>query len=359
MEAVGMSAFNDFRGKRVLVTGHTGFKGGWLSIWLHQLGADLAGVALDPEDPRGVFAATGIGDRMRDHRMDIRDAEALYALFAAERPEVVFHMAARPLVLESYRTPVEAFAVNTLGTVHVLEAVRRTPSVRALVCVTSDKCYENVERHRGYAEEDPLGGHDPYSASKGAAEIAIAAYRRSFFHAPGAPGVASARAGNVIGGGDRAADRLVPDLVRAFEHAMPLHVRRPDSVRPWQHVLEPLHGYLTLAQGLLRDPVRFGGAWNFGPQEHEARTVRELADALGRHFGSVVWVDASSPDQPHEAGLLRLDIGKAERELGWRPRLSFAETVSLTAEWYQREQDGEAMALCQHQIDTYLRHGDR
>ncbi len=364
METLAMNMLDStaFRGKKVLVTGHTGFKGAWLSIWLDMLGAELAGVALDPQHPQGVFAGSGIGARMRDHRADIRDLDKLAAIFEKEQPEIVFHLAAQPLVLESYRDPAGTFAVNTQGTVHILEAIRHTPSVRAAVLITTDKCYENQEWVHGYRETDPMGGHDPYSASKGAAELVIASYRRSFFGAGKTAAIASARAGNVIGGGDWSDFRLVPDLIRAIENGRTLEIRNPAAVRPWQHVVEPLGGYLLLAQKLLEAPAQYADAWNFGPLPHSVHPVGQVVEAFFQHFqkhagpaaASTGWRDVSDPNQPHEAGLLMLDISKAIHRLGWKPVLNFPETVGFTADWYARYAGADILALCQQQINQYL-----
>jgi CDP-glucose 4,6-dehydratase len=350
-----------FNNKRILITGHTGFKGAWLSIWLNMLGAQLSGLALDPRTERDVFVRSGIGKRMHDHRGDIRDLDTVLRVFAEEQPEIVFHLAAQPLVLESYADPVGTFATNTQGTAHVLEAIRQTPSVRAAVLVTTDKCYENREWVYGYRENDPMGGHDPYSASKGAAELVISAYRRSFFSAEDSPAIASARAGNVIGGGDWSDFRLVPDIIRAIERGQTLDIRSPHAVRPWQHVVEPLGGYLLLAQKLLEQPRRFAEAWNFGPLPHSVFPVGKIADAFFEYFREKTpagqnapgWRDTSNPNQPHEAGLLMLDISKAMQVLGWKPTLDFQETVELTADWYARYATEDVAALCQEQITQY------
>ena len=347
-----------FRGKRALITGHTGFKGAWLAIWLEKLGAQVTGVALDPTDQRCLYTRSGIGERIRDLRCDMRDGARVRELFAAERPELVFHLAAQALVLESYRTPIETFDVNVMGTAHVLEAIRHAPSVKAAVMVTTDKCYENRERAEGYVETDALGGHDPYSASKGAAEIVIASYRRSFFFGEGAAGIASARSGNVIGGGDRSVDRIVPDLFRAVETGTPLIVRNPGSVRPWQHVLEPLQGYLLLAARLLKEPARFAEAWNFGPSHEQVHTVRDLVETMIARIGKGEWRQADEGAKPHEAGLLMLDINKAIAGMGWEPRLSFVDTVRLTADGYTGMDGSDVLGLCRAQIDEYERLGD-
>lgn len=358
MEDLAVRIEEAFRGRRVLLTGHTGFKGGWLAIWLDMLGAEVVGVALPPDQPDGIYQASGIGGRIRDIRQDIRDGEALEACFAEHAPEVVLHLAAQALVRESYRTPAATFATNTMGTVNVLEAVRHTPSVKALVVATTDKCYENTGITSGYTESDPLGGHDPYSASKAAAEIAIASWRRSFFNVPGAPGIASARAGNVIGGGDRAEDRIVPDLFRALEAGKPLRVRAPEAVRPWQHVLEPLHGYLMLAAALLRDPVRFSGAWNLGPAPGQFHTVRDMVGAMHAHLGRGTWEPTIEQNAPHEAALLTLDSTKAAEQLGWRPRLTFDQTVRLTAEQYTTALGDQPLGQFRSWIDRYNHHAD-
>ena len=361
MEDMGMTAdlldLSALRGKKVLLTGHTGFKGAWLAIWLDLLGAEVVGLALDPDDGAGyagIFTASGIGARLRDYRQDIRDLDGLLAVFAAEQPEVVFHLAAQAIVLESYAQPAATFAVNTQGTVNVLEAIRQTPSVRAAVMVTTDKCYENKEWVHGYREEDPMGGHDPYSASKGAAEIAISAYRRSFFAKKGANiEIASARAGNVIGGGDWSAKRLVPDILRAIERDQILEIRSPEAVRPWQHVLEPLGGYLVLADRLLREAGVYADAWNFGPQPGNVLPVRAMADAFFQYFERGQWKDVSTPGQPHEAGLLMLEINKAVHRLGWRPVLDFYESIEMTADWYARYRETDVLQLCRDQIAQY------
>jgi CDP-glucose 4,6-dehydratase len=359
MEGLAVMDPAAFRGKRVLVTGHTGFKGAWLAIWLEKLGAHVIGVALDPEVEDCLYSVSRIGDRIRDLRCDIRNGQQVADLMAAERPEIVLHLAAQALVLESYRSPIATFDVNVMGTAHMLEAIRRTPSVKAAVMVTTDKCYENREQTEGYKESDALGGHDPYSASKGAAEIVIASYRRSFFSDAGSAGIASARSGNVVGGGDWSADRIVPDLVRAVEAGLPLTVRNPGSVRPWQHVLEPLHGYLLLTERLLSDPRGYAEAWNFGPAAEQVHTVRDLVDAILQRMGKGAWHEAEGTERPHEARLLMLNIDKATRRLGWRPKLSYAETVRMTAEWYMARGKKHPIELCREQIDQYYAIGSK
>ncbi|TNE51074.1 MAG: CDP-glucose 4,6-dehydratase [Bacteroidetes bacterium] len=349
-----------FKNKKVLVTGHTGFKGAWLSIWLDTLGAKLSGLSLDPRTEKDVFVLSKIGNHMQDHRGDIRDLETVLKVFEAEQPEIVFHLAAQPLVLDSYQDPVGTFATNTQGTAHILEGIRRTASVRAAVMVTTDKCYENREWVYGYRETDPMGGHDPYSASKGAAELVIASFRRSFFSAPGNAAVASARAGNVIGGGDWSGFRLVPDIIRAYEQNTALEIRSPQAVRPWQHVLEPLGGYLLLAKHLLEAPADFAEGWNFGPLPHSVHPVGKVADGFFEYFrqqqpdrAMAGWRDVSSPDQAHEAGLLMLDISKAMHKLHWKPVLDFRETIAFTAEWYARYAGTDVLRLCQEQLNQY------
>jgi len=323
--------------RRVFLTGHTGFKGGWLATWLLKLGARVTGYALKPETDPSFFTLCGLEKRMESVIGDIREEESLGRAMERFRPEVVFHLAAQSLVRRSYRNPVQTFATNLMGTVHLLEAVRRTPSVLAAVVVTSDKCYENREWMRGYREEDPVGGHDPYSASKGCAELAAAAYRRSFFTNDGSPGsIATARAGNVIGGGDWAEDRLVPDAIRAVHRGEPLIVRNPGALRPWQHVLEPVAGYLMLAERLYKQGGKWAGAWNFGPREEDVVTVGSLSDMLVKRWGNATWKAAPEADAPHEARCLKLDSSQARQTLGWQPRLTLSETVEMTVDWYRK-----------------------
>lgn len=315
----------------MLVTGLTGFKGVWLGSWLKRLGAMVSGLAL-PADATMQVGWPGLGEELPCHHADVRDLAAVERVFAAEQPEVVFHLAAQPLVRKSYREPVETFATNVQGTVHVLDTARRTPSVRSVVVVTSDKCYENREWSWGYRENEAMGGHDPYSASKGCAELVTAAYRRSF-----GGRLASVRAGNVIGGGDWSEDRLVPDLIRAVLNGKPLKIRNPRSIRPWQHVLEPLSGYLLLGAEL-NQGAQYADGWNFGPDEIQSATVGEVARKLIELNGSGDIIDASDPHAPHEAQLLRLDSTKAAVELGWSPLLGIEERLSWTLDWYRAQQ---------------------
>lgn len=362
MEDLGVSTYPDlttpfggaFAGRRVLLTGHTGFKGSWLALWLTALGADVMGWALEPKTQRDHFVLAGL-DRHIEHVVgDIRDLDALAARMAAYEPEVVFHLAAQAVVRDAYEQPAETFETNVLGTVNVLEAVRRCASVRAAVIATSDKCYENVETERGYREDDRLGGRDPYSASKACAELAVAAYRRSFFgDSGGSAGVATVRAGNVIGGGDRARDRIVPDCVRALEAGEMVRVRNPDAVRPFVHVLEPLSGYLLLAQRLLGDPAGFSEAFNFGPEPDSFVTVRDLVSLVLETWGEGTWEHTPDPDAPHEAGLLYLDVTKARDALSWRPSLTTGEAVRMAVEWYRRAPDEDVHALGLEQIAAY------
>jgi CDP-glucose 4,6-dehydratase len=322
-----------WRDRAVFVTGHTGFKGGWLATWLLDLGARVSGYGLTPHTTPSYFARCGLAGRLTTHFADVRDAAALQTALAAAQPRVVFHLAAQPIVRLSYKAPLETIAVNVLGTSTLLEAVRHTPSVEAVVVVTSDKCYENLERPEGYREDDPLGGHDPYSASKAAAELIAAAYRRSFFAAAG-PRVATVRAGNVIGGGDWAADRLVPDAMRALVQGEPIRVRNAAAVRPWEHVLEPLGGYLRLAERLAGSEA-FAGAWNFGPRDADAVPVETLVDLIVGQWPGARWESKPEGDAPHEAGLLRLDWSKARTRLAWHPGLTLEEAVHLTVAWYR------------------------
>jgi len=352
-EAVTDAFGGIYQGTRVLVTGHTGFKGTWLSIWLTELGAQVTGLALAPESEQDHFVLARVEDRMESVYGDIRDADLVRDVFQRVQPEVVFHLAAQSLVRDSYVEPAATFSTNLMGTVHVMEAIRATPSVRAVVLITSDKCYENVETAHGYREDDRMGGHDPYSASKGCAELAISSYRRSFFSEEGTASVASARAGNVIGGGDWSKDRIVPDCARARAAGEPIEVRNPNAVRPWNHVLEPLGGYLTLGARMLETPGRFDSAWNFGPEEGSLVTVRELVEKMIEAWGEGKWRDTSDPGQLHEANLLALDISKAREQLGWRPVLDLDATVSLTVDWYKGYGGEQVYELSAGQIAAY------
>lgn len=341
-------------GRRVLVTGDTGFKGSWLSLWLAAMGARVTGFALPPPSEPSLFEVAGIGELIDHVAGDVRDLAAVCAAVERARPEVVFHLAAQPLVRLSYSEPVETYAVNVMGTVHLLEAVRQSGGVKAVVCVTSDKCYENREWTWPYRESDAMGGHDPYSSSKGAAELVVSAWRRSYWQNEG-PALASVRAGNVIGGGDWAADRLVPDLVRAFEAGAAPLVRSPDSVRPWQHVLGALHGYLLLAERLLAGERHLADGWNFGPSDDDARPVRWIVERMRAAWGEgALPSDADSGPRPHEAGLLRLDSSKARAELGWRPALDLGDAIEWIVQWHQAVARGEdARAVTLRQIGRY------
>jgi CDP-glucose 4,6-dehydratase len=352
-----MPSFADiYRGRRVLVTGHTGFKGGWLCHWLHRLGAEVHGIALAPETNPNLCGLSRLPERLASHRiLDIRDGAATVAAVAAIKPEVVLHLAAQPLVRRSYSIPVETFATNVMGTAHVLEGLRTAGSVRACVVVTSDKCYENREWAWGYREDEAMGGHDPYSASKGAAEILAASWRRSFLAPAGIP-MATARAGNVIGGGDWSEDRIVCDAVRAMVAKQPLGLRNPGARRPWQHVLEPLGGYLALGQRLLaQGGMDFAEGWNFGPATTSIRPVRDLADRLVAAWGSGSWEDRSNPASLHEATWLALSWEKAFHRLAWRPVWDFDATVHQTVDWYRGHHvDGaDARDLVDAQIAGY------
>jgi len=343
-----------YRGKKVLVTGHTGFKGAWLSIWLTEMGAKVFGYAMDPLNENGIFELSRIGRKITDHRGDIRSSDELNKYFKSSSPEIVFHLAAQPLVLESYRDPVTTFETNIIGTVNLLEAIRHCPSVKAGVIITSDKCYENQETIRGYKEDDPMGGYDPYSASKGASELVISSYRRSFFPDTGSTAIASARAGNVIGGGDWSENRLIPDIFRAIEKGDIIQLRNPQAVRPWQHVLEPLHGYLMLGASLIKDPLKFSGAWNFGPDVNDIHTVAEVVSSLTEIAEKGKWISISDPGQAHEAGLLTLDTEKARNILKWNPVLSFRETIEMTAEWYLGYAKGKVAEMTVDQLNKYM-----
>lgn len=349
--------FNDsYKNRKILVTGHTGFKGSWLCVWLRSLGAEVCGVSLEINTVPNHFGL--LAQDFRSEICDIRDAKAVLDIFNDFRPEAVFHLAAQPIVRLSYREPVETFSSNVMGTVNVLEACRKTDSVKAIVAISSDKCYENREQLTGYREDDPMGGFDPYSASKGCTELVISSYRRSFF-APEEYGkkhfslLASGRAGNVIGGGDWAEDRLVPDIMRAAAEKRPAVIRSPKSVRPWQHVLEPLSGYLLLGEKLLNGDVSAAEAWNFGPDDDGVICVEDAANALKKYWDAISVTIAPPKDQPHEAKLLRLDCSKARSRLGWHGALSPEQTFEMTSEWYKNFYCGGSV-LTSEQIEKYI-----
>ncbi len=341
-----------WQGKQVFLTGHTGFKGGWLALWLQQMGATVTGYSLAPNTAPNLFDIAAVGDGMTSVINDIRDHTALAKAVIACQPEVIFHLAAQPLVRRSYAEPRETYETNVMGTVNLFDAIRATPSVRAVVIVTTDKCYENRELghlHRGYVETDAMGGYDPYSSSKGAAELVTAAYSQSYFHpdryAEHGVAVASARAGNVIGGGDWCEDRLIPDFIRAMTAGEPLKVRNPHATRPWQHVLEPLSGYLQLAERLVTDGPKFASAWNFGPADNDAHPVDWIAERLVGLWGAdgkskAAW-QLDGGNHPHEATYLKLDSTKARTELGWAPKLNLEGALESLVAWYQAQQASE------------------
>lgn len=354
-----MKKFNNiYKNKTVLVTGHTGFKGSWLSIWLHELGANVIGYALDPYTEKDNFVVSKLAEKIIDIRGDIRDREKMQAVFEKYQPEFVFHLAAQPLVRYSYEEPVETYDVNVMGSIYVMEAFKKCKSARYALMITTDKCYENKEQIWGYKETDPLGGYDPYSSSKGACEIAIQSFRNSFFNPHNydnhGKAIASARAGNVIGGGDWARDRIVPDLIRAFESKTALEIRHPSATRPWQHVLEPISGYLLLGQKLAEDPVRYATSWNFGPEFELNKTVWEIVSNINHVLKDLIIKDVSvNTQEKHEAKLLYLDITKAKTQLGWVPTLSLEKTIDMTVDWYKKYNEYDGYELCLVQIKEF------
>jgi CDP-glucose 4,6-dehydratase len=345
-----------WRDKRVLITGHTGFKGSWLTLWLRHCGAEVAGYALPPpSDAPSLFETAQVAKDVHSVFGDIRDEPKLTALVQEFRPEIALHLAAQALVRESYAHPLETYSVNVMGTVHFLEAVRHAPDIKVALVITSDKCYENREWAWGYRENEPMGGHDPYSSSKGCAELITAAYRSSYFgQRPEATVVASARAGNVIGGGDWAKDRLIPDIVRAMQQNRPVSIRSPHSIRPWQHVLEPLNGYLTLAEHAWKDGADCAEGWNFGPNDSDARSVEWIVDRMTTLWGDGARWERDANPHPHEAHYLKLDASKAKLRLGWQPRLDLATTLDWVVAWYREHSiGGDARALTLDQITRY------
>lgn len=346
-----------WRGRRVFLTGHTGFKGSWLSLWLHSLGADVAGYSLGITTQPSLFEVAGIADLLESNIGDVRDRSALFDALDSFAPEIVIHMAAQPLVRLSYKDPVETYSTNVMGTVNLFEAIRKTPSVRAVLNVTTDKCYENREWHWGYRETDPLGGYDPYSSSKACSELVSAAYRSSYFgmHNLERPvSIASARAGNVIGGGDWSPDRLVPDMIRAFQEKRTALIRNPDAIRPWQHVLEPLRGYLILGEKLLQEGVAYAEPWNFGPLDHDARNVASIADAMCRCWGDGANWQKETVSHLHEATYLKLDVSKASARLNWTPQIDLNTGISLIVDWFKTYHNtGDARGITLDQIARY------
>jgi CDP-glucose 4,6-dehydratase len=359
LESLGMmDAF--WRGKKVLLTGHTGFKGSWLALWLQHLGADVSGYALAPPTDPCLFDVARVGAGMTSIHGDVNDYQRLKKCLDELRPEIVIHLAAQSLVRYSYSSPVETYATNVMGTVHLMEAVRCGSSVKAVLCVTTDKCYENKEWPWGYREIDPMGGHDPYSSSKGCAELVVSSMRRSFFppelYSEHGVAVATARAGNVIGGGDWAQDRLVPDALKAFSVGDPVVLRSPAATRPWQHVLEPLGGYLQLAQCLYEQAGDYAESWNFGPKDDDVQPVSWIVERLASYWGGdVSWVADTYP-QPHEAGYLKLDCSKAAERLRWRPRMNLSQALEWCVDWHRDYLAGKDIRSSTYaQIEKYMR----
>jgi len=352
--------FNDiYRGKRVLITGHTGFKGSWLSLLLNELGADVYGFALEPPTSPSLYKEAKIDELVTSYIGDVRDLYYLTKVIQEVQPEIVFHMAAQPLVRESYKIPVETYSTNVMGTVHLLEACRSTSSVKAIVNVTTDKCYENKEWHWGYRENEPMGGYDPYSNSKGCSELITSAYRNSFFNPSEyknhGVAVATARAGNVIGGGDWAEDRLIPDFIRAISKGEKVRIRSPFAIRPWQHVLEPLSGYMRLAEFLYTEGPKFAQAWNFGPYDHDARNVEWITNTICEFWGDEASFEIDKKPQPHEANYLKLDCSKANAELNWFPKWDIQTTLKSIVDWNKAYLNNEDIReVTKRQIHQYF-----
>ena len=352
MEAMEvMELLNSYKGKRVLITGHTGFKGSWLSIWLKLLGAEVIGLSLDTKTDRDNYVLSGIKRDIIDYRADIKNLSLIRSIIEDEKPEILFHLAAQPIVLDSYTEPVNTFETNVMGTVNLLDAFRKSETLKTGVFITTDKCYENIEKEHNYKETDAMGGHDPYSASKGAAELVISSYRRSFF-SKGEKRIASVRAGNVIGGGDWSPYRLVVDIIKGIETNQTIEIRSPKAVRPWQHVLEPLGGYLILAARMINEN-KFDEAWNFGPEPQNIVPVEELITKVIKNYGSGCWKDTSNKKTLHEATLLALDITKAKQQLGWVPVLNLNQTIQFTVDWYKNYRSVDVKGYCEQQILDY------
>jgi len=361
MERKGVDLFNGFyKNKRVLITGHTGFKGSWLSIWLRTLGAIVIGYGFDPYRSDDNFVVTGLKDKIIDIRGDIRDSLKLQEVFEKYKPEIVFHLAAQALVKESYENPKETYETNVMGTLNVLECIKNSETVRVSIMITTDKCYKNIEQIWGYREDDPMGGYDPYSSSKGCAEILIDSYRNSFINPKDyrlhKKAIASVRAGNVIGGGDWSRDRIIPDCIRALRENRDIEMRNPKAIRPWQHVLEPLSGYLLLASMMKVDGISYCGGWNFGPNVDSIVSVGSIVDIIIKEWGNGRCLDVSREDAPHEANLLKLDCTKAKTYLKWSPKLNVDEAIKLTVDWYKKynDKDKDMFDLCVNQIKSYV-----
>ncbi len=345
---------NFWKGKRIFLTGHTGFKGSWLSLWLSSLGADVKGYALKPPSSPSLFNEANVDSVIDSQIADIRDQKTLYKSMTTFDPDIVIHMAAQPLVRYSYNEPIETYEVNVIGTAKVLEVARSCSNLKVVVNITTDKCYENDGRSEGYRENDPMGGYDPYSSSKGCAELVTSAYRRSFLQKQGI-GLSSVRAGNVIGGGDWAEDRLIPDILRSFERNESVVIRNPKATRPWQHVLEPLSGYLTLVQKMYNNPKKYSEGWNFGPNEKDVKQVDWILNRMISGWPNSSW-ELDKESNPHEAGFLKLDIAKAESKLGWKPVWRLDHTLEKIISWHKAWLDKEDMqAVCLAEIEEYTR----
>lgn len=343
-----------WKGKRVFVTGHTGFKGSWLSLWLQEMGAVVKGFAMEPNTQPNLFSEAEVGQNMESEIGDITNLEHIVASLTTFNPDILIHMAAQPLVRLSYLEPVQTYATNVMGTVNVLEAARKCTNLKAIVSVTTDKCYENKEWAWGYRENEPMGGHDPYSSSKGCAELITAAYRNSFFNSPNQASLASARAGNVIGGGDWSDDRLIPDILRAFEQEIPVVIRNPLSTRPWQHVLEPLSGYLVLAEHLYEEGSVYAEGWNFGPKDEDCKPVSWILDKMTAKWGQGAFWELDKNNNPHEAGYLKLDCSKALMQLNWRPKWNLEDTLVSIINWQENFLSGKnSKEQCLLEIKKY------
>lgn len=356
MKFLGENSF--YQDKTILITGHTGFKGSWLSIWLIELGAKVIGYSLAPATPKDNYVLTGLHNRLIDVRGDIMDKEKLDETILKYQPDIIFHLAAQPLVRLSYEKPIETWEVNVIGTMNVLDAMKKCPKTKVGIFITTDKCYENKEQLWGYRESDPMGGYDPYSSSKGAAEIAISSWRRSFFnpkeYEKHGKSIATVRAGNVVGGGDWAIDRIIPDCIRALENNEPIKIRNPKAIRPWQHVLEPLGGYLLLAEKMWYEPTKYCEGWNFGPRPESISSVWEIATKIIAYYGKGELKDLHNSSNLHEATLLTLDISKAQFLLNWKPKMNINQTIELTVDWYKRYKEEDVYTICRKQIFEYM-----